>query len=213
MRTDSSKADMSFESIELTDKDIFNAMRSISGFLDITPGDFKELYCHAFKFAMERIVSSVRAGDIMSRQVISVKHDTPLPEVAEVMGRHGISGVPVLGAGERVVGVISEKDFLRRMGAGSQDNFMTVVADCLKAKGCIVLPIRAKKAQDIMTSPAITLTESAPLGEIMKVLSEKGINRVPITGADGRIVGILTRNDLIAASARNAACSWNISAK
>jgi len=210
MSADRKKSDMSFESIELTEKDIFDAMKSIPGYLDITPGDFKELYCHAFRRAVERIVGSVTAGDIMERSIISVRPDTPLPEVAALMGEHGISGVPVLDAEDKLVGVISEKDFLRRMGAKSQKNFMSVIANCLRAEGCIVLPIRARRAEDIMTSPAITLTESTSLKEIMRVFSEKGINRVPITGPDGRVVGILTRNDLIAAMARNAACSWNI---
>ncbi len=210
MTGNSKKSDMSFESIELTEKDILDAMQSVSGYLDITPGDFKELYCHAFRHAVERIVGSVTAGDIMARSVISVRPDTPLPEVAELMGEHGISGVPVLDGEDKVIGVISEKDFLRRMGAESPKNFMSVVANCLRAKGCIVLPIRARRAEDIMTSPAVTLSETASLKEIKKVLLEKGINRVPIAGEGGRIVGIVTRNDIIEASARNSACSLNI---
>jgi CBS domain-containing membrane protein len=213
MSIGSRKEEMSFESIELTDRDIFDAMKSIPGFLDITPGDFKELYCHAFRFAVDRIVRSVTAGKIMTRQVVTVRRDTPLAEVAETMGKSGVSGVPVLDSEGRVVGVISEKDFLRRMGAGVQDNFMTVVANCLLAKGCIVLPMRAKIAEDIMTSPAITFEESTPLKEIIGLFLEKGINRAPITGSDGRILGILTRNDIISASAGNAACSWNIATK
>ena len=47
--------EISMRAIELTDKDIFDAMKSIPGYLDITPGDFREVYKHAFKFAVERI--------------------------------------------------------------------------------------------------------------------------------------------------------------
>lgn len=199
--------EISPRAIELTDKDIFDAMKSIPGYLDITPGDFREVYKHAFKFAVERIFSSIPASCIMSTNVISVRPDTPLPEVADLMGARRIAGVPVTDDDQKVVGVISEKDFLKSMGAGSHDNFMTVVANCLHARGCVVLPIRAKNAEDIMTSPAITLPQTASLKEIMETLVEKGINRAPITSPEGRLVGIVTRNDLLAASARNIQCS------
>ena len=194
-------------SADLTDSDIYEAMKSMPGYLDITPGDFKELYCYAYRQAAERIARSVLARDMMATDVISVKPDTPLHEVAEAMGGRGISGVPVVDEDTRVVGVISEKDFLTRMGDESPRNFMAVIANCLKARGCIALPIRAKKAQDIMTSPAITARVDTPFSEIVDVMARRAINRVPVVDDKGRLVGIITRNDLIAVSAGNRTCS------
>jgi CBS domain-containing protein len=136
-----------------------------------------------------------------------------LVEVAEIMGSKGISGVPVLDSSDKVVGVISERDFLARMGPDGPRNFMTVVAGCLRAKGCVALPIRARTAADIMTTPPVTIHDGMPLVEIAEIFAEKSINRVPVTDAEGRILGMITRNDIIAATLRSRTCSLNTSAK
>ena len=197
--------------VGLTDRDVYEAMKSIPGYLDITPGDFKELYCHAYRHAVERVSRSVTARDMMAGDVASVGLDAPLDEVAELMGSRGISGVPVTDGEGRVAGVISEKDFLSRMGEAGPKNFMTVVANCLKARGCIALPIRAKKAGDIMSSPAITVREDTSYSEITELMAQRTINRVPVTDAEGRLIGIITRNDLIRGSSRIATCATTTS--
>ena len=76
----------------------------------------------------------------MTREVVSVKMDTPLAEVAAAMGQRGISGLPVVSDRLQVAGVVSEKDFLRAMGVEASQNFMTLVASCLRSKGCVGLP-------------------------------------------------------------------------
>jgi CBS domain-containing membrane protein len=197
--------------VGLTDQDVYEAMKSIPGYLDITPRDFKELYCHAYRQAVERMSKSVLARDMMRKEVLFVSRDTPLDEVAGLMGRQGISGLPVTDDMGRVLGVISEKDFLSRMGEAGPKNFMTVIANCLRAKGCIALPIRAKKAGDIMNSPAVTVHESTPYSEVADLIAKREINRVPVTDAEGRLIGIITRNDLIKAFSRNATCEAIIS--
>uniref|UniRef100_A0A7C3UX97 CBS domain-containing protein n=1 Tax=Desulfobacca acetoxidans TaxID=60893 RepID=A0A7C3UX97_9BACT len=102
--------------VELKEEDIMAAMQEIHGYLDITPGDFKQIYILAYQHALERLSRELTAAEIMTRKVISVTADTPLAEVAEAMGKRGVSGVPVVDDQGRVVGVISEKDFLRSMG-------------------------------------------------------------------------------------------------
>ncbi len=191
---------LSPEDIDLTDSDIYEAMKSIPGYLDITPGDFKELYRYAYQHALARITESVTAKDIMVREVVRVAPDTPLSEVAEIMGARGISGVPVVDLEGKVLGVISEKDFLSRMGAKSPQNFMMVIANCLRAKGCIALPIRAHKAKDIMTSPAITVTEQTSSIAIAQLFSEKAINRVPVVDQADHLVGLVSRADIVQAT-------------
>ncbi len=182
--------------VDISDDDIYDAMKEIPGYLDITPGDFKELYRFAYQHAVERF-SSVKAGDAMVRKVISVTRKTPLVQVAETMARHGVSGVPVVEEGERVVGVISEKDFLTRMGEQDAKTFMGVVAECLKGKGCVAVPIRGQNAEDIMTSPAVTVNEETSIMEIANIFTEKNINRVPVINQQGRLVGIISRADVV----------------
>ena len=84
---------VSFE-VTISDDDVYEAMKDIPGYLDITPGDFKELYQLAYGHAVSRITQSVRARDIMTGKVIRVREEDLLKDVAELMARSGISGLP-----------------------------------------------------------------------------------------------------------------------
>lgn len=187
-------------SVDISDDDVYDAMRDISGYLDITPGDFKELYVRAYQHAVTRLTSSVKARDIMTREVAVVTESTPLGNVAELMAEREISGVPVVDAKRNVVGVISEKDFLESMGADKSSSFMHLIAICLSGKGCLAVPSRAKVAADIMTQPGVTVPEDIPIMEIAHIMTTKHINRVPVVDNQGRIVGIVSRADVVRSS-------------
>lgn len=206
-RTESKEVDLS--GVGLTDADIYEAMKSISGYIDITPGDFKELYCIAYRHAMERFARSVSARDIMATKVVSVQPENPLADVVEVMSEHGVSGVPVLDSEGKVLGVISEKDILFQFLGEKTGNFMAALQRCLHAGGCMAVPVRKLKAGEVMTSPAVTVSEDAFLGEIVELLTQKGINRLPVTDPDGRLAGIIARSDIVNATMRGRTCSWN----
>lgn len=182
--------------VELTDEDVHDAMKEIPGYLDITTGDFKEIYRLAYRHAVERLAGSIAAREIMVREVVSVGRKTPLRQVAETMADHGISGVPVI-EGDKVAGMISEKDFLTRMGDQETRNFMAVIAQCLKGKGCVALPIRGQNAEDIMTSPAITVRADTSIVEVANILMQKNINRVPVVDEKGKLLGIVSRTDIV----------------
>jgi CBS domain-containing protein len=205
MREKSAEANISPPRPPLTDDDIYEAMKKIPGYLDITPGDFKEVYRLAYEHALERLAASVLTRDIMALQVVSVSPDAPLAEVAEVMGRSGVSGVPVVDAGGKVVGVISEKDFLVRMGVKGPKNFMSVVAECLQVNKCVALPMRHQRAADIMTAPAVTVTAETPLSAVSRILVDRGINRVPVVDPEGRLIGLVSRADIVKAARQGTA--------
>jgi CBS domain-containing protein len=181
--------------VELSDEDIYDAMKQISGYLDITPGDFKEIYGLAFQHAIGRLTRAVKAKDIMNRDVVYVTPVTPLKEVAEIMGRRGISGVPVVAEGRKVVGIISEKDFLSHMGMHKNITFMSVVAECLIGNGCMAVDIRGKRAGDIMTTPAISVYEDTSIMEIDNLMRKHQINRVPVRNKNDKLIGIVQENE------------------
>jgi|UniRef100_A0A7V6A1H0 CBS domain-containing membrane protein len=186
--------------IDLKEEDIVAAMQEIPGYLDITPRDFKEIYTLAFQHALERLKREVTVAEIMTREVAAVKPDTPLADVAGAMGRRGVSGVPVVDDGNRVVGVVSEKDFLRRMGVVDSQNFMTLVASCLRSKGCVALPIKKQTAGELMSSPAVTVRPETRVRDLAELFAARHINRAPVTDAEGRLVGIVSRGDLVKAT-------------
>ncbi|MEE8401973.1 MAG: CBS domain-containing protein [Candidatus Hydrothermarchaeaceae archaeon] len=184
---------------DISDDDVYEAMKEIEGYLDITPEDFKEIYYLAYAHATERISRSVLARDIMTRDVVIADGDTPLQKVAEVMARRRISGVPVV-EGDKVVGIISEKDFLNHIGPKGQKTFMGVVAECLKGGKCLAATIRVQRARDIMSTPVVTVGEDASLHDISSIFEEKGINRVPVISREGRLLGIVARADMVRSS-------------
>jgi len=180
----------------MSDEDILDAMKSIPGYLDITPGDFKEIFNYAYGYAIERIAQSLQAKDVMTAKVISVTTTTSLKETALAMATHGVSGIPVIDDRESVVGIISEKDFLFNMGEKRTRSIMNVIAQCLTSKGCVAISMRTGYAKDIMTSPAQTVFEDTPIFEIASIFAEKDINRVPVLDKNGHLVGIVARADI-----------------
>jgi CBS domain-containing protein len=183
--------------VELSDDDVLTAMKSIQGYIDITPADFKEIYQLAFRHAFDRLGQSVKAQDIMTTSVISVNADTDLIETAQRMADNAISGLPVIDGKGIVIGVISEKDFFQDMGANENSSFMQIVAECLSNKGCLAVSIREKLAKDIMTSPAITAELNTSISTLSNILTGSHINRVPIVSSEGKLHGIVTRGDLV----------------
>jgi CBS domain-containing membrane protein len=182
---------------DISDEDILNAMKEMEGYLDITPGDFKEIYRHAYEHAVKRLLRAVPATDVMTKGVVAVHVNSPLKDVAEIMAHRGISGVPVLDENQTVVGVISERDFLNAFGPTGAKSFMEVLAACLGGTGCIAVTARKQQAKEIMTTPPVCVSENTPVSEIARIFAEKGINRVPVTDRNGKLVGIVSRADIV----------------
>lgn len=191
----------------LTDADVMEAMKSLSSYIDITPGDFKELYGVAFRLAVERFTRSVKARDIMIRSVTTVGPEDSLEEVVGTMSAAGVSGVPVVDPQGKVVGIISEKDVMRRALGGKEGSIMTLMTGCLRANGCMCLKVRGMAAREIMTSPVVTVAAEATLAEMADLVARRQVNRLPVTDAEGRLIGILARYDIVNAMMKLTACS------
>ncbi len=185
---------------DISDDDIIKAMKDIKGYLDITPGDFKTLYRFAYTHAIERISHMFKAGDVMTKNVVSVNKNTTIEMAAQLMANHGVSGVPVVGDGGEVIGVISEKDILFQIGTKNARSAMDVIAHCLKSKSCVALSILKQKTEDVMTSPAITVSAETPVTEIASIMAKNGINRVPVTDSKEKLTGIVSRADIVKVS-------------
>jgi CBS domain-containing protein len=153
-----------------------------------------------YRQAVQRIVESVKASDIMTKTVVAVGPMMSVQQAASLMADRGVSGVPVVDESNAVVGVLSERDFLFRMGSDKRKTFMDVVARCLEAKNCAAIAIRAKNVEDIMSSPAVVIEENTGLLEITALLKKKQINRVPVVDANKKMVGIVSREDIVHAS-------------
>lgn len=182
---------------DLTEDDVLEAMRSLNGYVDITPGMFREIYALAYDLVLRRVRQEGRAGDVMTTPVHCVRSGMSAAEVATFLAKKGVSGAPVLNREGLVCGVVSEKDFLRRMGLTGGASVMTVVASCLHTPGCMVTDLRDIRVDDIMSSPPLLGTRETSLADVSDLFSRHGINRLPICDTNGHPLGIVTRSDLV----------------
>ena len=183
----------------ITNEDVLQAMEKIPGYLDITPSDFLQIYQVAFDHAVSRIKTAIKADQIMTRQVITVGPDTPLIEVATRMGENDISGLPVVDNDHVVVGVISEKDFLKGMNDLKTPSFMRVLLQCFDNSHCIAASFKKRSAADIMSSPPVTVETTASILDVANTMDRFKINRVPVVDKNTKLAGIIARSDLVQA--------------
>ena len=183
--------------LTISEEDILAAMHDIQGYIDITPGDFKEIFQIAYRHATQRLLDSRKAFDIMSKEVHCLHVTMDLRQAAMFLAGHGISGAPVVDGQGIIVGVVSEKDFLARMGIGKAASFMGIIAHCLNNKGCVTTSLHNHGIGEIITTPAITAGPDMSVGAISTLFIDKRINRLPIVDSNDRPVGIVTRTDLV----------------
>ena len=183
--------------LALTESDIQAAMASVPAYIDITSADFREIYHFAFEHALKRLSQAIHGRDLLKPEVITVRPDTPLPEVAELMMRHHISGVPVVDDTNRVTGIVSEHDFVTQ--ARTEDGRTVIEIRPVNGQEAPEegSPGYAHVAADIMTRDVATLDEDTPLPEIAACFSQLQVNRLPVTDGEGRLKGIISRWDLV----------------
>jgi len=145
------------------------------------------------------------ARDVMTRAVVSVSPETPTRSVAKLLLEKGISAVPVVDAGGAPVGMVSEGDLIGRNSIereARRDWWLEMLAEGTNLAQEFLDQVRAADwpVREVMTAPVITVGEDAPVEVIARLLEEHRIKRVPVV-RDGRIVGIVSRADLIRALA------------
>jgi CBS domain-containing protein len=141
----------------------------------------------------------MKVRDAMTNDVVTVRPDTPLREVASILVERGISGVPVVDDDGNVVGVVSEGDILVK--ERGPEGRKSVLARLLGARGKDSKP-QARTAGEAMTTPAKTIAPWSSLSTAASRMLEEGIKRLPVVDKDGKLVGILSRADLVRSFAR-----------
>ncbi|MDE3190345.1 MAG: CBS domain-containing protein [Acidobacteriota bacterium] len=139
--------------------------------------------------------------EVMTTEVISVRRETPLREVARTLSERGISGVPVVGDDGAVVGVVSETDILfKERGPTAPVGLLAQVLDPRSAKERAKMD--ALTAGEAMSSPAKTIAPWRSVAAAATEMLDEEVNRLPVIDADGRLVGIVSRADLVRAFVR-----------
>jgi len=140
----------------------------------------------------------MRAIDVMTSQVVTATQQTTVQDAAKLMINNRISGLPIVDGDRQLVGIITEGDLLRRTETGTERQRSRwsewfspnsrLAAEYIKS--------HARRLADIITRDVVSVTELATLGEIADLMQTRCIKRVPVLH-DGKLVGIVSRADLL----------------
>ncbi|WP_128818844.1 CBS domain-containing protein [Streptomyces sp. S063] len=119
-------------------------------------------------------------GEVMTRDVVQAGPTTPFKEVVRLLDHHRVSGLPVVDADDKVLGVLSGSDLVRAQAyrEGSA-------------------PPLAVSAEDMMSSPAVTVHPEQSVADAARLMERRGVERLPVVDEADRLIGIATRRDLL----------------
>ena len=144
----------------------------------------------------------MKAADVMTREIISILPDASIMEAVRLMLQHKISGLPVIDAAGKLEGIVTEGDFLRRVETGTERKRSRFV-EFLLGPGRLAeeyTHASSRRVNEVMTPDVHTVTEDAPLEQIVHLMERHRVKRIPVVRGD-RMVGIVTRKNLMRALA------------
>ncbi len=142
----------------------------------------------------------MNAADVMTREVVTVRPATLLADAIRLMLGRRVTGLPVVDDSFRLVGLLTEGDLLHRVETGT-DSIRFGWLYALVAQGHLAghyVHTHGRRVQDAMTHDVLTVGETASLDEVIRIMETRHVRRVPVV-ADGRLIGIVSRSDLLRA--------------
>ena len=187
------------ERLGLSEEELTDILQRYKQSLNLGVEDLSRLIGAAEMQAASHRTGPLTAGDIMSRDLVTVGPDTPLTVVAELFRHHGFTSLPVVEGGDKYLGVIFQIHLIRR----GRDDAVRLDRGFGAAMTRLLDPRRAVpvRAAEIMSGTTARAMQATPVGALLPMLSDGDCDAVPIL-TKGRIVGIVTRTDMIAALAR-----------
>ncbi|MBO9350168.1 MAG: CBS domain-containing protein [Thermomicrobium sp.] len=147
------------------------------------------------------MVQEIRVRSLMTRDVVAISPETSVGEIARLMWEHAISGVPVIDEQRRVIGIVTEFDLIAREASFNAPLYVPFLDAFFKVPGTgdetQLRKILATKAAEIMSSPAITIGPEEKIEALATLMYRRRVNPVPVVDEEGRLLGIVSRSDLI----------------
>jgi len=195
MRTTATLND-SVDATELTDADILDAMRHIPGYLDITTEDFRTIYQLARRHALQRLFADITAAHLMRTGILPVHQALTLAKAARQLADSGYKSLPVVNNDGRVVGMLTETDFMRQLKV---KDFMALLLQLPGESVALTAQLHEALVSAAMTQPVMSISPDAGFMEIMSAFGQHGGRSMPVVDADGKLAGLLLRLDFFTA--------------
>jgi CBS domain-containing protein len=140
----------------------------------------------------------MKASDVMTRDVLTVRPETSIAQAIRLMLDNNISGLPVMAADGKIVGILTEGDLLRRSETGTERHrprWLEILMGPARIASEYVRT-HGRKVEELMTTELISVTADTPLDEVVGLMERRRIKRVPVLDGDG-LLGIVSRADLL----------------
>ena len=139
--------------------------------------------------------------EIMTKEVVSVKRDSTIDEIAQVLIDNKVSGLPVLSDGGYLIGIVTEGDLLRREMSPRLPEFINILGAVIYYHGVErynedFKKILAQTASDIMTEDLITVKEDTDISEVARLMLNNNIKQIPVVDGS-KLIGIVSRADIV----------------
>jgi len=144
----------------------------------------------------------MNAVDIMSKNVITVSDDSSIEQLAEILIKNNVSGVPVVDDDNRVIGIVTEKDIMYknsepRFPAAAQILGAQIYLGGVKKYNAQLKKIIATSVRELMTKDVITVHEDDAIKTVVDLMLKHNINRIPVLDKNDRLCGIISRADIV----------------
>ncbi len=178
--------------IDLNDEDIIDAMQHISGYLDISTDDFRNIYHLAHRHASGRIFKNFKVDALIRKGIEPLHSGMFLVDAAKTIIRSKLKSLPVVDDNGCVIGMLTETDYLRQLNV---DTFLELLLGMLDEGFEFTHRCHDTCVSDAMTTPAITIKQDAGFQEVVGAFHQHDGRSTPVVDKEGHFLGMLLRKD------------------
>lgn len=179
-------------------EDLDAVLKQYNQVLDISRDDLASLFMQTEQRAYQRRFGVITCADIMSRDIVSAEFGTGLEPAWQLMRNHRVVALPVLNRARRVIGIVTQTDFLEHGGLDSYAGMRRQLQRFLRKSG-VTHTEKAEVVGQIMSGHPTTARTDTPIVDLVPLMANSGFHHIPIVDAEDRFVGIITQSDLVAA--------------
>jgi CBS domain-containing membrane protein len=179
-------------------EDLDAVLKQYNQVLDISRDDLASLLMQTEQRAHQRRFGIIRCADIMSRDMVSVEFGTGLEEAWQKMRVHRVAALPVLNRARRVIGIVTQTDFLEHGGLDDYSGIRQQLQRFLRKSG-VTHTEKAEVVGQIMAQRPTTARLDTPIVDLVPLMADSGFHHIPIVDGEQRFAGIVTQSDLVAA--------------
>ena len=188
---------MPSERIGVNRADLDAVLKRYGQVLDISRDDLENIILATEMQAYERRFGILTCADIMSRDVVTLDFASELGEAWRLMRRHQVHALPVLNRARRVIGIVTQSDFLKHRELDEYAHFGQRLHRFFKPSPATHSE-KPEVVGQIMTAKVVTARESTPIVELVPLMSNSALHHIPVVNHDNRFVGMVTQSDLLA---------------